>query len=142
LPIERIGDTQTADPTAANCHFERRVSHYETPVARRSCIGTVVSAPRLSHCWHDKTRIKQCENREDTMSASVRSLLALALALILLPPLAKPIQAQTYPDHVVKIIVPFPAGGTADAVPRIVADWLSRKWGQTVVIENRPGAAG
>ena len=42
----------------------------------------------------------------------------------------------------VKIIVPFPAGGTADAVPRIVADWLSRKWGQTVVIENRPGAAG
>src|SRR6185437_8999087 len=33
-------------------------------------------------------------------------------------------------------------GGTADAVPRIVADWLSRKWGQTVVIENRPGAAG
>ena len=41
-----------------------------------------------------------------------------------------------------KIIVPFPAGGTADAVPRIVADWLSRKWGQPVVIENRTGAAG
>ena len=35
--------------------------------------------------------------------------------------------AQNYPDHTVKIIVPFPAGGTADAVPRIVADWLSRK---------------
>jgi tripartite-type tricarboxylate transporter receptor subunit TctC len=76
------------------------------------------------------------------MGASVRSIFALALACILLPSLAKPIQAQTYPDHVVKIIVPFPAGGTADAVPRIVADWLSRKWGQTVVIENRPGAAG
>ena len=41
-----------------------------------------------------------------------------------------------------KIIVPFPAGGTADAVPRIVADWLSRKWNQPVVIENRTGAAG
>jgi tripartite-type tricarboxylate transporter receptor subunit TctC len=81
-------------------------------------------------------------NREGAMGASVRSLFALALAFILLPPLAKPIQAQIYPDHVVKIIVPFPAGGTADAVPRIVADWLSRKWGQTVVIENRPGAAG
>jgi len=51
-------------------------------------------------------------------------------------------QAQTYPDHTVKIIVPFPAGGTADAVPRIVADWLSRKWGQPVVIENHTGAAG
>ena len=42
----------------------------------------------------------------------------------------------------VKIIVPFPAGGTADAVPRIVGDFLSRKWGQSVVIENHTGAAG
>jgi tripartite-type tricarboxylate transporter receptor subunit TctC len=38
--------------------------------------------------------------------------------------------------------VPFPAGGTADAVPRLIADWLSRKWGQPVVIENHTGAAG
>src|ERR1700754_5243440 len=51
-------------------------------------------------------------------------------------------RAQDYPDRAVKIIVPFPAGGTADAVPRIVADWLSRKWSQPVVIENRTGAAG
>jgi tripartite-type tricarboxylate transporter receptor subunit TctC len=51
-------------------------------------------------------------------------------------------QAEVYPDHAVKIIVPFPAGGTADVIPRIVADWLSRKWGQPVVIENRTGAAG
>jgi tripartite-type tricarboxylate transporter receptor subunit TctC len=50
--------------------------------------------------------------------------------------------AADYPDRAVKIIVPFPAGGTADAVPRIVGDWLSRKWGQPVVIENRTGAAG
>src|SRR5438552_10194365 len=53
-----------------------------------------------------------------------------------------PALAQGYPDRPVKIVVPFPAGGTADAVPRIVADWLSRKWGQPVVIENRTGAAG
>ena len=38
--------------------------------------------------------------------------------------------------------MPFPAGGTADVMPRIVADWLSRKWGQPVVIENKTGAAG
>ena len=38
--------------------------------------------------------------------------------------------------------MPFPAGGTADAVPRIVGEWLSRKWGQPVVIENKTGAAG
>ncbi len=41
-----------------------------------------------------------------------------------------------------KIIVPFPAGGTADAMPRLVGDWLSRKWGHPVVIENRTGAGG
>src|ERR1043165_3309739 len=50
--------------------------------------------------------------------------------------------AQDYPNHSVKIIVPFPAGGTADAMPRVVGDWLSRKWGQAVVIENRSGAGG
>jgi tripartite-type tricarboxylate transporter receptor subunit TctC len=50
--------------------------------------------------------------------------------------------ADTYPSRTVKIIVPFPAGGTADAMPRIVADYLSRKWGQAVVIENRAGAGG
>jgi tripartite-type tricarboxylate transporter receptor subunit TctC len=42
----------------------------------------------------------------------------------------------------VKIIVPFPAGGSADAMPRLIGEWLSRKWGQPVVIENRTGAAG
>jgi tripartite-type tricarboxylate transporter receptor subunit TctC len=55
---------------------------------------------------------------------------------------AAPAIAQDYPNRAVKIIVPFPAGGTADAMPRVFADWLSRKWGQPVVIENRTGAAG
>src|SRR3954462_4973181 len=53
-----------------------------------------------------------------------------------------PALAGDYPDRPVKIVVPFPAGGTADAIPRIVGDWLSRKWSQPVVIENRTGAAG
>jgi tripartite-type tricarboxylate transporter receptor subunit TctC len=66
----------------------------------------------------------------------------LALFLVLSAPIHGPAQAQDYPDHTVKIIVPFPAGGTADAVPRVVAEWLSRKWKQPVVIDNRTGAAG
>ena len=53
-----------------------------------------------------------------------------------------PAGAQDYPTRSVKIIVPFPAGGTADAMPRLVADFLSRKWGHPVVIDNRTGAAG
>ena len=50
--------------------------------------------------------------------------------------------AQDFPNRTVRIIVPFPAGGTADIVPRVVGDMLSRKWGQPVVIENRTGAGG
>jgi tripartite-type tricarboxylate transporter receptor subunit TctC len=50
--------------------------------------------------------------------------------------------AQDYPNRTVKIIVPFPPGGTADAMPRIVADFLTRKWGHPVIIENRAGAGG
>ena len=65
-----------------------------------------------------------------------------AMTLLLMSAFCAPALAGDYPDHTVKIVVPFPAGGTADAVPRIVADWLSRKWGQPVVIENRTGAAG
>lgn len=72
----------------------------------------------------------------------VRRAAGLALCLVALTAFPGGAKAQSYPDRAVKIIVPFPAGGTADAVPRLVADWLSRKWGQPVVIENRTGAAG
>ncbi len=65
-----------------------------------------------------------------------------ALALSLGAAAAPAARAQDYPTHTVKIVVPFPAGGTADVMPRIIADWLSRKWGQSVIIENRTGAAG
>jgi tripartite-type tricarboxylate transporter receptor subunit TctC len=51
-------------------------------------------------------------------------------------------RAQDYPNHVVRIIVPYPAGGTADVMPRILAEWLSRKWRQSVIIDNRTGAGG
>jgi tripartite-type tricarboxylate transporter receptor subunit TctC len=71
-----------------------------------------------------------------------KCLAALALQSAIVMLLACPALAQGYPDHPVRIVVPFPAGGTADVLPRAVADWLSRKWGQAVVIENKTGAAG
>lgn len=72
----------------------------------------------------------------------VLSAAGLAVAIAAGGWLGGPAAAAGYPDHTVKIIVPFPAGGSADTIPRIVADWLSRKWGQPVIIENRTGAAG
>ena len=51
-------------------------------------------------------------------------------------------QAQNYPDRPVRVIVPFPAGGVADAVARIVAQKLGESLGQSLVIENRTGASG
>jgi tripartite-type tricarboxylate transporter receptor subunit TctC len=65
-----------------------------------------------------------------------------AIGLAALAALTLPAAAQNYPNRAVHIIVPFPAGGTADVMPRVVGDWLSRKWGQPVVIENKTGAAG
>jgi tripartite-type tricarboxylate transporter receptor subunit TctC len=50
--------------------------------------------------------------------------------------------AQTYPAKAVKMIVPFPPAGATDAVARFVGQKLGEKWGQSVVIENRPGAGG
>jgi tripartite-type tricarboxylate transporter receptor subunit TctC len=72
----------------------------------------------------------------------LRSFLCRAACAFLAAMLALPAPAQTFPSRTVRIIVPFPAGGTADVMPRVVADWLSRQWGQPVVIENKTGAAG
>lgn len=51
-------------------------------------------------------------------------------------------QAQAYPDRPIKLIVPFPAGGTTDIVGRIVAEHASRRLGRQMIVENRPGAGG
>jgi tripartite-type tricarboxylate transporter receptor subunit TctC len=56
--------------------------------------------------------------------------------------LALPARAADYPDHAIKMIVPFAAGGGTDVLARIVAQSLNSKWGQPVVVENQPGASG
>jgi tripartite-type tricarboxylate transporter receptor subunit TctC len=50
--------------------------------------------------------------------------------------------AQDYPSAPVHILVPFPPGGAVDIIARTLGDELGRQWGQTIVIENRPGAGG
>jgi tripartite-type tricarboxylate transporter receptor subunit TctC len=53
-----------------------------------------------------------------------------------------PASAQTYPDRSVRIIIAFAAGGTIDTLGRIVTQKLTDAWGQSVFVENRPGAGG
>ena len=49
---------------------------------------------------------------------------------------------EPFPSRPVRIIVPFAAGGVADALPRIVGEKLAQKWGQAVVVDNKVGASG
>jgi tripartite-type tricarboxylate transporter receptor subunit TctC len=55
---------------------------------------------------------------------------------------ALPVRSAEYPDHTIKMIVPFAAGGGTDVIARIIAQSLNSKWGQPVVVENQPGASG
>src|SRR5262249_10065839 len=50
--------------------------------------------------------------------------------------------AQAYPTRPVRIIVPYPPGGAPDIVARLMGQWLSERFGQPFIIENRPGAGG
>ncbi len=69
--------------------------------------------------------------------------IVLATLVALLAPLGiAAAQDAKFPARAVTFVVPFPPGGSADALPRIVAEKLRERWGQPVVIENRPGAAG
>jgi tripartite-type tricarboxylate transporter receptor subunit TctC len=68
------------------------------------------------------------------------ALLPIAIVLAAAPARAQDIDASSYPSRPIHIIVPFPAGGPTDLLSRIVGKEMTASWGQSVVIENRPGA--
>lgn len=71
------------------------------------------------------------------MTAPLRSLAALSLALA-----ASAAQAQGYPNHPIKVLVPWPPGQATDVAARMVAEKLVPVLGQPLVVDNRPGAGG
>ena len=69
----------------------------------------------------------------------MRKLILIAAAMLAC---AAPALAQDYPTRTITMIVPYPAGGPSDVVARIIADGMSRRLGQAVIIENVGGAGG
>ena len=72
-----------------------------------------------------------------TRSILVRLALGALAALVV-----SGVSAQPYPNRSVRVIIPFPPGGTLDTLGRAVAQKLSDQLGQTFVVENRPGGNG
>lgn len=76
------------------------------------------------------------------MTIQRRRFLQSAAALAAPPLSSRNVRAQSYPAHPVRLIVGFPAGGQVDIIARVTAQWLGQRLGQTVVVENKPGAGG
>ena len=74
------------------------------------------------------------------MSRILGAALAVLFGSIVIGDLAR--AQDAFPSRTVRIVIPYPAGGGTDTIGRLVADQLSRKWGQPVVVENVGGAAG
>ena len=71
-----------------------------------------------------------------------RHLLRLAAGAAALPALARVAGAQAYPSRPVTLVVFVPAGGTPDIIARLLGQALTPRFGQSVVIDNRPGGGG
>jgi tripartite-type tricarboxylate transporter receptor subunit TctC len=78
---------------------------------------------------------------EEPMELPRRQFLHLAAAAAALPVVCRTASAQAYPTKSIRWIIGFPPGGGADTVARIMEPWLSKRLGQPVIIENRPGAS-
>jgi len=71
-----------------------------------------------------------------------RGFLNLAAGFAALPTLSRNGWTQGYPTHPIRLVAPFPPGGSIDLTARLIGQWLTERLGEQVVIENRPGAGG
>src|SRR3954464_13680089 len=78
---------------------------------------------------------------EDTMGSASKAAIAILLAWQWAG-VTSSYAASVYPERAIRLVVGFPAGGSSDAIARIVQPNVEKQLGQTMVIENRPGAGG
>jgi tripartite-type tricarboxylate transporter receptor subunit TctC len=76
-----------------------------------------------------------------SMKIRRRNFLRLAAGAAALPAVSRIASAQSYPTRSVRMIIGYPAGGSADITARLTGQWLSERLGQPVIVESRPGAA-
>ena len=74
------------------------------------------------------------------MLLSRRNYLRFACAAATTSPISRIARAEGYPTRPVRLIVGFPPGGGTDVAARLISQWLSGRFGQTIIVENRPGA--
>src|SRR3989441_850313 len=82
------------------------------------------------------------QRRRSLMRRIKAGLAALVAMLAIGLPLDASRAQDAFPSRLVRIVVPYPAGGGTDTLARLIADQLSRKWGQSAIVENIGGAAG
>ena len=76
------------------------------------------------------------------MSAVVSRLWTMLMALVALGLWCGTVGAQSYPERQIKMVIPFPPGGSNDIVGRVIAQGLGERLGKAIVVDNRPGAGG
>jgi tripartite-type tricarboxylate transporter receptor subunit TctC len=99
-------------------------------MTRRATQGIPAPAPHGS--------MVKSKHKGDNMKTTRRAVVLAAVLGFCVT--SAPAQPGTWPSKPVRWIVPFAAGGTADATARIIAQKLSERWGQQVVVDNKPGA--
>ena len=90
-------------------------------------------------------RIPPTLSRRNWLHSALAARAAFTTAGLGLPLAAQAAQAKAaaaYPARPIKVVVPYPAGGVIDVTARAVTDALAQRWGQPVIVENRPGANG
>src|ERR1700757_3489006 len=104
----------------------------------------LVCAPALDQrCWTPEGLPHKNSSKKTGEKTSVIMRRTIALAFISCICFSAPAFAQaTYPSRPITIIVPYPPGGNLDVITRLISPSMSQSLGQTIVVDNKPGAGG